>query len=385
MRPSSVRLVAARRLLCTAAAKPAEEVSTGPSRTMLTVGAVTVFGTVASAAAAYTTRRFALEADYRSYLRRDQPQVAGYVESTLLPEYAPGAWGKQMRIEDDADDEHTPGCIVLRSNPGATPPTPTEWTEVGRGFFRRFREGPITLSPPDSEASQDKREAPVTPSSAPVATPMTLATKLDPIAPDDDDEMSEAEAIAVAGTGAVDAADAANRLLEDYGGPDGARWGAVAETALITAWSSAPPPDVAVRLLVPEAAARRYEEALAYYAGLRVGTVLGDSQGVGVRPQPGGRCFIALPEHLRDGAYDDDDSTSPAVKFAWLRARELYAEAEAEALELSMRAVSQRAGACEGGGTALRRMHERKRRLERKVADLNDDKRMQKRRIAGKA
>ena len=403
MLPRAARPRAAwRRALCTVAPSATAEAPAAawaPSRRLVASGATVAVGATASAAAYLTTRRFVHEAEFRSGLRRDWVYLAGVVEGTLLPEYAPAAWSKHLRIQDDAGLAEEPSDLILMcDNPGASLVKPQVWSDVGHGYWRRFRGAPPTDGSSDSPAS---RPTPTpTPASTlytPGAPATTPALSLDPIAPDEDDDADKRPAIwavggnaaSVVGASAALALDAAVQLLDEHGGPDGAHWGSSVEQELLTAWSSSTPPEAAVRLLVPEGAARRYEEALATYAALKEAHEAGvehlGAASVTAAPAPSGKrangqCYIALPEDMRDGSFADvaPAGSSAEVRVAWLRTVQAYAEAEAAALDESMPIVDKRVRMSEGGGTALRRMRERRQRLENKIADLEMAKKAQK-------
>ena len=388
---------AMRRALCTVAKTATAEApaAEGPSRRLVASGAAVAVGATASAAAYFTTRRFVHEPEFRAGMRSNWVYLAGVVEGTLLPEYAPAEWSKHLRIQDDLGTAEEPSDLILMcDNPGASIVKPQVWSEVGHGYWRRFRETDGTSDPLPSRAASTPTSAPSLYSSkVPAAAP---TESLDPIAPDDVDDADKRPAVwavggsaaSVVGASAALALDAAGQLLDEHGGPDGAHWGSSVEQELLTSWSSSTPPEAAVRLLVPEGAARRYEEALAAYAALKEAHEAGveDLSATSVMParavsgkRANGQCYIALPEDMRDGSFADGAlaGSSAELRVAWLRAVQTYAEAEAAALDETMPIVDKRVRMGEGGGTALRRMRERKQRLDNRIADLEMAKKEQ--------
>ena len=385
------------------------------------MGGAAAAGTAGSAAAAYVTNKFVQEPEFRAWLRGDYAYAAKVVEETLLPEYAPEKWSQQVRIEDDhafGDNPNaavgipTPTPVPSVRNPGASPHIPQAWSEVGQGFFKKFKDGPnadpttaaldkalegsSVSSSSSSTPSTSTASSPVAPVASAVASavnsPSALVTgkgaasapdlQLAPIAPDDEELPSAASLISPGATPTM--GDEVAFGLEEHGGPDGARWGMEDETAIITAWSSSKPPYAANRLLVPEASAREYEASLAAHAKLCPdGEAPQGYIAAASRPQQGsGRCYIALPEYLRDGAFDDVQDGK--ARLAWLRAREAYVNAEVAAIDANIKTVARRAIMSEGGGTALRRMRERKRVLGWQMKDLEEAKKEEKRLLSGK-
>ena len=369
---------------------------------------------VASLAAAATaavymgSKRFVEEAEFRTSVRKDYGQVAQLIEGTVLADYAPSSWAQHVRIEDDLAEgdaaELISPCPPATFSVGIT--LPATATDSNMQFFKKF-----------ADATTGSTSAPVmaTPMGKPNALPSALSlpqpgaapptaqlpeTVLEPMAEDEEETADSAHVDGFARLDddcdycAVDAAYAAHKLLDEHGGADGARWGDASETALLTTWLTAAPPETSLRLLVPAKAARKYEQLLAEYkASQRRG--LGDAPTASARRpvaptrmQAGGRSIIALPEEMLEGAHvewDVDaqfDERALRERLCQLRVYSAYAQAEIKSIESNYWVAESRAYFGVGGGTVARRMMDRKRLLRQKLLDLDAEKLAVKRRVA---
>jgi hypothetical protein len=279
---------------------------------------------------------------------------------------------------------------------------PAVQTQVGRNFFSRFVTKPQALPSSGDGSAAREGSAGATPTLAGgdevgVArnpwSPIT-AQAIGPM-PDDDEEdtgdETERAAAGVVDDLAADTLWSVSLAVEAGGGVDGARWGDTAELSLVKAWSGSSPPETPSRLLVTHAAARRFERAVGEHQSAIGVTVRGSAETAAsgkdraTRSPVRDRSLIALPEGFWDGFCDDaglHDHKSRAIHLNWLRVQEAYAAAESEAVDLSIEAVGRRVQQGRGGGTALQRMQERKRRLRRKLDELDLDKRAVKRELS---
>ena len=414
-------LLLRRPLSAAAGPAPAASAEAAPSRLMPALGGVASLGAVASGIAFLVTKRFVEQQEFREQLRMQYESIARIVEDTLLPEYAPATWTQQVRIEDDLKlgvQETRAPQLVSALNSGAAPRVPsTPPGIIGQNYFGRFlnppkdakngaataTDGALPSGPSVSPAQQQTRAHAAAAAATSLlgsrgsATNMLAnaesvqAAPLEPIAPDEEDDDAPP-----ALSQAHRSIELARRLLDSHGGPDGARWGEADEAALISAWTGKGPPAMPGRLLVPEPAARKYEQVLNAY--LNLGTGSGDAGGAGGSalpaslPDAAGHCLIALPEAMHDGAYLEHAegeaavhskaaaaSAATAERLQRLRVQEAYAEAEALSIEASMRKAQHYARRGHGGGTALQRMTERRRILTHKLADIGHEKRSVKR------
>jgi hypothetical protein len=192
------------------------------------------------------------------------------------------------------------------------------------------------------------------------------------MAPDDDDAAAEPPGSLAASTARfVEDEPALGPYLSD--GADGARYSAGAEASRLAAWTMAKPPALPTRQLVPDKAGRRFEDLLRQYArdaALDVGSLPSTSARSGWR-------LISLPEVLRDDSHLEASGLShvPARRLQWLRLYEAYLEAEEQALDAHLGAMTKLATQSEGGGVAMMRMQARKRVLHQALVELEYEKR----------
>ena len=349
-----------------------------------------------------STKKFVDEAEFRAWLRKEQPQVAEWLETTVLPDYAPSAWAQQIRIEDDladGDDDFEgspPLALPATLNVGVIHPAEAPRRGVMK-FYKTFKDGPAKLVPQTTptEAPADAATN-ATPSAAAMnAHAAKMQEDAGPVAEDDEDADADFVTIeyrhergeltpADADCCAIDAAEEAAALLEQHGGPDGVRWlDPSNEAALLSAWSSAPPPIAPLRLLVPDKAAHNYEKKLADHtaqciaAAAPPGAEAADPRPVApTRSRLGGRRVIALPGDLLDASsQDEDEASDESIRLSELRVREAYAEAELKAIDSVFIVAERKAYFGEGAGTAVQRMKDRKRHLKQYLRDVAAEKR----------
>jgi len=352
---------------------------------------------------AYTVRRYESDAEFRRWMRADLAYVARRLD-TFLEEYMPAS-AQSIRIEEDALEAPTipgPRPQSTRVNPGAAPAPDQGLTEPK--LFTRFTPQAAPLGPtPSLAAAASDRTAQLPPAvevSAPAASNTETSHQPEP-----------------ATTGAEKAAAATSRLLsgvaaaaeaaaEDSGNaddgaeedapdgrvsPNGCLWSAVREDEAAI-WASAAPPETAAQLLVPAAAAQRYDEAMALFdrraaaLGVSVDEVDLPSAAEGkVAATPAGGpsateawVLISLPEAFQDCRWGSEllaegtggGSAVREMRLQWLRVQEAYAIAELEALTPRIAAMQRQSGR----GLAMMRMDHRRRQLQWKLYALDADK-----------
>ena len=420
-----------RRLSTAAATASAAEPAAQRGIFFPTVGFLVAAGGGSTAAAWLGGDRYASDGALREQLRRDRPELASWIESALK-ENAPPAWSQAIRIHDDAVAQGIdPGPSSIAFGPatrygfrgasfdvynvGCMPLLPAERSENGKAFWSRLHGETLKEDEPAAAAVAPAADA----KADNVARNPVVGVHQEygPVPPDDeaddgvtldDDELLRAEGahasrpfrhhsylsihissllIRLRSLSAGAPADWASRslreratLLADSGGPDGAAWG----DAWAQHWAAAPPPERPTRLRVPEAAARRYHDALRRYAAL-LNPHAEPAEPAAPPASSSGLRLIALPdEFLCDGEYgraggvggDRPTEESRRLRLSWLRVQETFASAELEAVEAQSLAARKSSTwwRSEGGGAAVQRMGERARRLHARLADLRWEK-----------
>ena len=331
---------------------------------------------VAGASAVYLlSRTFVEDASFREKLRSERSTVASWIEDEVLAKYAPAAWAQSVRIHDELGSEAGQGVQQLHMpNVGVLQPPPSELSTMGQLFYGRFagldlmdiytRSGAFKSTAEGSSM----RIAGIDLGVAPIAGNPNFAA----MAPDDDDAAAEPPGSLAASTARfVEDEPALGPYLTD--GADGARYSAGAEASRLAAWTMAKPPALPTRQLVPDKAGRRFEDLLRQYArdaALDVGSLPSTSARSGWR-------LISLPEVLRDDSHLEASGLShvPARRLQWLRLYEAYLEAEEQALDAHLGAMTKLATQSEGGGVAMMRMQARKRVLHQALVELEYEKR----------
>lgn len=337
------------RRLSTAVAASASAPAEGRSYLVPGSVALSVVGAAAAGSTYVLTSRFVEDAEFRSWLRREQPAVSRMVEHQVLVDYAPAAWAQEVRIQDDgalADSEADAVAMgpvpAGATNVGVFSPAPSGMGSMGVLFFGRF-----AGHTPASTAPEPDR--------APPTIPSTISSNLTTGPSGDAAQPTPLPSIA---------ADEEGGDESDSGfDGDGVPWGSLSEPALMAAWKASAPPEMPTRLLVSVKAARRYEQALVAARVAASGAVGED----GAADADGSARLISMPLALQAELSEPSPSAGAEEQLLLLRVQEAYIGAEVEALEENVYLARKRAQACQGGGIALGRMDERcgaARRLE---------------------
>ena len=370
-----VRIVARRLATVVASPGPASQEANAGGVFGKRTAAVTISSLIGLGGAYALTHKFVNDREFRVMLRQDHSTISDWVEGYLLVNYAPVAWSKQVRIQDDLAtgdplDIIDPADIITSQstiiNIGLCPKPPT-LSSYGRAFFRRFAGLPPLLAEP----AVGERPAPtnIADSSAmwtaqDVVEPK-MGLELHPVA--DDEEAGEPVGSLVANLHEF-----GEPTLDENAQTDAVRWGATSADALLAAWAISPPPDVPHRLHVPSSSARRFEQAL---VPIDASAVARTSKATSP-----GWAIIQMPAEMADESQFEaiEATLNPPQarqrRLEWLRVQHEFFAAEADALDANMRQIVRLAARAEGGGIALSRMQERRRRLAQRLEDLDFEK-----------
>ena len=384
MRRTIIR--SSRRLLSAVAASPTTAPPVKPAergRLLPTTAALSTAAVAGAGAVYLLSRTFVEDASFREKLRSERSTVASWIEDEVLAKYAPAAWAQSVRIHDELGSEAEQGVHQLHMpNVGVLQPPPSELSTMGQLFYGRFAGLDLMEIYTRSGAFKSTAEG----SSMHIAgidlgvTPIAGNPNFAAMAPDDDDAAAEPPgSLAASMTRFVEDEPALGPYLTD--GADGARYSAGAEASRYAAWTMAKPPALPTRQLVPDKAGRRFEDLLQQYArdaALDVGSLPATSARSGWR-------LISLPEVLRDESHLTNRDEShleasglshvPARRLQWLRLYEAYLEAEEQALDAHLGAMTRLATQSEGGGVGLMRMQARKRVLHQALIELEYEQR----------
>ena len=119
---------------------------------MPTAAAASVVGAASVGSTYYMASRFVEDAGFRKWMRGDYSRVADWLEETVLVEYAPPSWKRQVRIQEDyelSEDDHgaaalhrplpPPTAVGVGSfNIGVAPFAPPSMSEPGQRFYGRL-------------------------------------------------------------------------------------------------------------------------------------------------------------------------------------------------------------------------------------------------------
>ena len=357
-----------RRLLSAAAAsEPAAAAEPATWSPMFkTATGVSACAAAGAAATAFAMQQYGEDPTFRAKVRRDwPPSLVQWLEASL-PEYMPQA-AHAMRIDDEAADEPSDpsepsdrrGASTRNLGFAPRPPEDLGTSRAGTpSLYSRFGGESATPEPTavDSPASAVVPGVQWGQKGHPSENALS---ELGPVAPDDDEP---------------------------------------ADAVQTDAWAHAAWPEQPTRLVVPVAAARRYEAALVNFSILRSALRGDDCAALQLeharladearRARGGEVAEISLDDAFRDDAYGttlaegaDELATKPPaaardVRLQWLRVQEAWAAAEAAALDARRDALDDaRLGLAQGGGAEILRNDHRQRQLRAKLASLAAEKR----------